>query len=611
MTLMPNADETRSNGDKLRRSYAMQVPKWQKFQTTLVSSFANNTTSSKIGGGEDDIPNPYMRQYSHVYHQRLSLLGPKCWKSIENDDTIRLVRDRFSNTSAAETVDNNSTSNDISMKLEDDIGMNTVVQVDRVLELKENIRSVIVGTLVKETSVYSLLSLDDPANNDDSQSRNDQIHPQSTCCSTDQLYLEDESGRVALEFIVQNGSSDGESGLSSSFEKHQYCSGIVLGLLGTVGIDGTMIVEKVYPPTWDSTATTIRSADMVMSSRNSNGDSGCRTQPDPHLLLISGLQCGHGENSSMPREMLLSFLHGSLGAMEKAKTVSHVICCGGLIAPSTIEKKSYSNDVSSDVVAFTMNGCRDLDSFCYQVIYEMGIPLTILPGKDDPTTANWPQRPLHKSFLPISLGCMSGVKKMLSIVPNPFAAFYQFARTNENQEIETTEVQQHVIGTDGTNIQDLIQRLLVRRIERHQELEESNRAEKNSDVTILNQNDSDETAKANAAASYQPMSEIDALEYTLRWGHLCPTGPETVPTIPHGPENPDPMVLQDSLPSIYFAGNCSMFATRLIDASTSYTNRTTQPRKTRLICIPSFSSSGEAVMVNLRSLKVELLRFEE
>jgi hypothetical protein len=52
---------------------------------------------------------------------------------------------------------------------------------------------------------------------------------------------------------------------------------------------------------------------------------------------------------------------------------------------------------------------------------------------------------------------------------------------------------------------------------------------------------------------FEPVSELQALERTMSTGHICPTGPDTMPTIPHPRE--DPMVLMMVTPDLYFAGN--------------------------------------------------------
>ena len=172
----------------------------------------------------------------------------------------------------------------------------------------------------------------------------------------------------------------------------------------------------------------------------------------------------------------------------------------------------------------------------------------MIPGRHDATTANWPQRPLHRSLLKQS--CRYG-DRLVSRSPNPYACRYAEGVT--------------VLGTDGRNVQDLCQHVLVR-------------------------DKADET-------SLKQISELNALSSTLKWAHICPTGPDSVPTMPHAER--DPMVIQEKYhPQVYFAGNCNKFATSKVGA-------------TRLVCVPRFSDEGQAVLVKLPSLDVELVKFEE
>ena len=115
-----------------------------------------------------------------------------------------------------------------------------------------------------------------------------------------------------------------------------------------------------------------------------------------------------------------------------------------------------------------------------------------------------------------------------------------------------------VVATDGVNIYDLQKRVLTESIER--------------------------------------LTELQALEQTLEWSHMCPTGPDSVPTVPH--VDLDPMVLEQK-PHLYLCGNAKSFATTKTEGGTT------------LLCVPKFSETGEAVLVNLETMAVELLRFED
>jgi DNA polymerase delta subunit 2 len=181
-----------------------------------------------------------------------------------------------------------------------------------------------------------------------------------------------------------------------------------------------------------------------------------------------------------------------------------------------------------------LQGIKELDAFAAQ-LSRGGIPIDIMPGKNDPTTANWPQRPLHSSLIP-------NATTSVFRTPNPYAAGHG---------------KQLLVGADGSNVIDL---------QKH----------------ILNERN-------------ELLTEIEALEQSLEWSHMCPTGPSSVPTVPHAEQ--DPMVL-DQKPQIYFCGNASKFAHKVTADGTV------------LLCVPKFSETSEAVLLNLDTLKVELLRFE-
>eukprot|EP00980_Cylindrotheca_fusiformis_P012599 scaffold3084_cov144-Cylindrotheca_fusiformis.AAC.47 len=419
-----------SQEDRPRRAFAAHTPKWQRFQAKLIvpSSQAAHAVSQQV----TDIY-PYQRQYSSVYYQRLLALKPRCWKAMEGDSCTK---------------------------------------VDRVLGLRENVPSMIVGTLVKEA--------DDP--------REDPILPNTECRPSDQLYLEDESGRVALNLD----------------NTHQYCTGIVLGVKGVVDAAGTMDVEEMFPP-----------APPPIASLSGETKPSLPASHTPHVLLVSSLLCGDPDVSSLPREMLASYLQGHF-TLDAAK-VCRVLVAGN--GPSSQDP---------------LQGIKELDAFGAQ-LSRLGIPIDIMPGKADPTTANWPQRPLHSSLIP-------NATTFVFRTPNPYAAGHG---------------KQLFVGTDGTNVVDLQKHILTERKE--------------------------------------PLSEMEALEKTMEWSHMCPTGPSSVPTVPHVEQ--DPMVL-DQQPHVYFCGNAGKFAHKVMADGTV------------LLCIPKFSKTFEAVLLNLETLKVELLRFE-
>ncbi|KAG7368725.1 DNA polymerase alpha/epsilon subunit B [Nitzschia inconspicua] len=478
------------------RAWASRTPKWQRFQPVRIQP--NESTTTSVESKQKEVF-AYQRQYSHVYHHRLMALRDRCWKQLAVNDGTKTNNN------------NNSTTN------LDDSNPMTAVRVNRILELKEDQLSRVVGTLVKET-----------INSDE-----ELLHPKATCRPSDQLYLEDESGRVIL-------SLDGTRTGVVDHQVYQFCTGVVIGVEGMVDDKGVLHVQYLATPAPlpPPTALAVHNTAGILEPSQPAGY-------EPHLLLVSSLECGDPQVSSLPRELLVGYLQGQF--TDEASKVARVIVAGS--GPSATDP---------------LGGLKELDMFAgIQVSggsnggVGMQIPLDILPSSKDPTTANWPQRPLHSSLLPLS---NKDNQRMVMSTPNPYEAIHGT---------------KSVMGTDGLNVRDLQKHILK-----------------------PNPNDKDEAPV--------PLTELEALEQTLRWAHLCPTGPDHLGMVPSN----DPMEMGKTTPHVYFCGNCEEgFATKLLGYNEDEDDDDVKS-KTRLVCIPKFSETGEAVLVNLRTLDVELIRFK-
>ncbi|XP_072382591.1 uncharacterized protein PolD2 [Diabrotica undecimpunctata] len=85
---------------------------------------------------------------------------------------------------------------------------------------------------------------------------------------------------------------------------------------------------------------------------------------------------------------------------------------------------------------------------------------------------------------------------------------------------------------------------------------------------------------------------IQALEKCLEWGHIAPTAPDTLGCYPYYKN--DPFIIE-KCPHVFFAGNQDEFSTKLIEG--------VQGQKVRLISIPKFCASHQAVLLNLKNLE--------
>ncbi|GJQ85442.1 hypothetical protein Trydic_g23867 [Trypoxylus dichotomus] len=91
---------------------------------------------------------------------------------------------------------------------------------------------------------------------------------------------------------------------------------------------------------------------------------------------------------------------------------------------------------------------------------------------------------------------------------------------------------------------------------------------------------------------------IDALENCLKWNHMAPTAPDTLACYPY--YDNDPFIVEDC-PHVFFAGNQKKFETKLVAGSDG--------QVIRLVCVPEFSSSFTAAILNLRNLECTPITF--
>ncbi|XP_034105851.1 DNA polymerase delta subunit 2 [Drosophila albomicans] len=93
-------------------------------------------------------------------------------------------------------------------------------------------------------------------------------------------------------------------------------------------------------------------------------------------------------------------------------------------------------------------------------------------------------------------------------------------------------------------------------------------------------------------------SSLEALRCTLTWGHIAPTAPDTLACYPY--IESDPFIMRQC-PHVYFAGNCEKFETEL--------HVGTGDKRTRLVCVPSFSKTQSVALVDLETLDCREIKF--
>jgi DNA polymerase delta subunit 2 len=451
----------------------------------------------------------------------------------------------------------------------------TPVVVSRIIDLNEDATSFMIGTVIKNCPAKPKLDFDTnqtyhengmsylgvPFDDDDDNSNGNKIVEapltDSTYCNftNDTVFLEDDSGRIELCF---NNTDERKKQW-----KLDLVTGSIMGIEGKIKEGSDVFeVEDIYYPTLGPH----RQVESAQGAQN-NDDDAC-------VLFLSGLDCGGNDSSkrnsstSLKREMLIDYISGYLENGNSQFISRIVVAGGGCAKPIRPEQtvKSWSSSSGNkqdtqqakDALHQKMNEMtlpiRELDLFLSEVCSN-GIPVDYIPGLHDPTNANWPQRPIHQCLVPNA----NVFTSMLHRTTNPY---------------EASVGDKVLLGSDGLNIFDLRCNL--------------GRMVKDEVFAV---------------------KMIDAIESSLKFNHIVPTGPDSVPTFPF--ETTDPFIIQHA-PHVYFCGNCDKFETKLIDVSVDGgSGKSNNVVQVRLICVPSFVKTGQVLIMNLKTLECNVIEIDD
>lgn len=151
----------------------------------------------------------------------------------------------------------------------------------------------------------------------------------------------------------------------------------------------------------------------------------------------------------------------------------------------------------------------------------------MLPGENDPTEPMLPQVPLHRCIFP-SVSRRSTFKALT----NPARVEIPVSAASKSPRVD-------VLLSGGQNLKDAL---------------------RNSDVG----------------------SPIEMAVNLLRWGHICPTAPDTLPL--HPGVKDDVFVVEQS-PDVFAIGNQERF-------------EAVECKGTKIVTIPSFSETGSVVLMD-------------
>ncbi|TQV99282.1 hypothetical protein V2A60_004759 [Cordyceps javanica] len=457
------------------------------------------------------------------------------------------------------------------------IGGETAGKVDRVLDVRQGELCWVAGTVYMDMALKPNILED--VSKDRWLSAPVSTQKYYSDDGSDQVTLEDDSGRIRL--------------VGDILKTVPLVTGCIIAVMGTENTSGELEVLDLkfpdlppQPERWALSAgppkangkhkeeedTDMADGDGDDDDVNSPGSSNHK-----QIAIVSGLSfSGVDASAAVEVNLLLEYLLGeslSPGAQSQVSHISRLIIAGDSIDPSASAaaatatatateedgkkkadtagpagSKKYGYDASS----YNALPSQLFDEWVSELLPSM--PVTLLPGARDPANASYPQQPLHTALFPSARAFGAD-----PTAPGPAAAaaaaapgWFDSVTNPWEAEIEGWRV----LGTGGQNVDDVFKYV-----------------------------DSDD--------------RLGMMEAMCRWRCCAPTAPDTLWSYPF--QDDDPFVLK-SCPHLYFVGNQPEFGTRLIHGP--------EGQSVRLVAVPSFSVSGEIVLVDMETLDVTKVKIE-
>ena len=211
--------------------------------------------------------------------------------------------------------------------------------------------------------------------------------------------LEDESGRLRL--------------IGTPLQLSILVTGCIIAVLGTENANGDFEVVDMkvpdlprQPQRWERDEASEVMSNGTGSKRKSNGEQK-RTE-GATVAIVSGLGISGDQGDTLTLDLLMEYLLGeACGPAEQADAsrISRLIIAGNSISEGTPlaireEEKKASRKYGYDSSAYNPAPTAHFDNFLATLL--PSIPVTLIPGLDDPANVSMPQQPIHPAMFPRS-----------------------------------------------------------------------------------------------------------------------------------------------------------------------------------------------------------------
>lgn len=258
---------------------------------------------------------------------------------------------------------------------------------------------------------------------------------------TDQIMLEDDSGRVQL--------------VGDLLKTVPLVTGCIIAVMGTENVNGELEVIDIrfpdlapQPERWSLSKRTSGIGKLKKKEEDTKLDVGAGGK----IAIVSGLSfSGADASHSLELDLLLEYLIGEAltpSDQDRVSRISRLIIAGNSV--SVTEHKTDADDVDKKPIKrfgydsswYNPLPSQLFDGFLSEVLPSM--PVTLMPSVQDPSNGTYPQQPVHAAMFPTARTYWqdpaSSQPGWLDAVTNPWEG-----------EIEGWKV----LGTGGQNVDDM------------------------------------------------------------------------------------------------------------------------------------------------------------
>ncbi|TYZ66095.1 hypothetical protein PybrP1_013019, partial [[Pythium] brassicae (nom. inval.)] len=254
----------------------------------------------------------------------------------------------------------------------------------KIIDLRDGDECVIIGTALKV--LHAKPDLFEALLSEDGVTPIEQLGC-SIASDSDQLILEDESGRVELVGDVDIG---------------RLVTGVVLGVRGVMRAgENAFAVRQLYLPAFPpQTALPTRAE-------------------SEYVALVSGLSLGQRADASPLRtHVLVDYLAGRIGDADERRFVAKIvrtIVVGNSVAPAANASAAAKTTLTAEELALGADPMKNADELLSSLACAMCVD--VLPGASDPSNYTLPQQSFHPCLFPRSARFAS-----FRAVTNPYEA---------------------------------------------------------------------------------------------------------------------------------------------------------------------------------------------